>query len=413
MVTKMEREDIINAVKPEEHGRSSMLPPTPEEEDEVLSGVPESMKKPYMLRRPDIVALLAPCSTSPEPEVQQPEPDARIEPVEAVVRAYLAPLLEAMNAEDGTPTPAEEFQAALVAYLNAKTPEDEGGERRAEVTEEGVLEAYDAAEIDGAKLADAIVSQLLPELPEATEEGEPGEPTGNLAAASGEAVEAQLAAIFASLWSVYHDNPRKPDQYDIEKAVTIYRNDDATPEPAPTPPPEMPQVNLFDKSGALDLTIVEQVWLCFHETQRTSSAVRAQRVIDLRRMGESSMGLSRRKAVDQGEIYRKGDHRTMSRDRKVEDVAAVARADLTATKLRTIYNNELQQVEPYRKAKMLHAHTFKITNCMPEHGPTKEGNHPGILQNTVLVDTFRTYPYYEMRTQTGKLPMQTPEVLPG
>ena len=50
---------------------------------------------------------------------------------------------------------------------------------------------------------------------------------------------------------------------------------------------------------------------------------------------------------------------------------------------------------------------------MPEHGPTHEGNHPGILQNTVLVDTFRTYPYFEMRTQTGKLPMQTAEVLPG
>ena len=25
---------------------------------------------------------------------------------------------------------------------------------------------------------------------------------------------------------------------------------------------------------------------------------------------------------------------------------------------------------------------------------------------SVLVDTFRTYPYFEMRTQTGKLPMQ-------
>lgn len=300
-----------------------------------------------------------------------------------------------------------------MAYLNAKTPEDEGGERRGEVDAE-TLAAYDAVEIDGAKLARAVVSQLPPELAEPEEEGgEQGEPTGNLAAASGADAEAQLSAILSSLWSVYHDDPRKPDPYDIEKAVCIYRRDDASPEPEPPPAPEMPVANLFDKSGALDLSVVEQVWLCFHETQRTASAVRAQRVIDLRRMGESSMGLSRRKAVDQGEVFRKGDHRTMSRDRKVEDVAAVNRADRTATKLRTIYNNELQQVEPYRKAKMLHAHTFKITNCMPEHGPTHEGNHPGILQNTVLVDTFRTYPYFEMRTQTGKLPMQTPEVLPG
>ena len=146
MVTKLEREDIINAVKPEEHGRSSMLracpastasapcgpgrlasrashqrpphshpyatrrtvtrlaavaayaAPTPEEEDEVLAGVPEAMKKPYMLRRPDIVALLAPCASSPEPEVEEPVPDARIEPVESYLRAYLAPLLTALNA---------------------------------------------------------------------------------------------------------------------------------------------------------------------------------------------------------------------------------------------------------------------------------------------------------------------------
>ena len=161
---------------------------------------------------------------------------------------------------------------------------------------------------------------------------------------------------------------------------------------------------LFDKSGALDLSVVEQVWLCFHETQRTVAYIRKQRVAYLRRMGESSMGLSRRKAVDQGEIYNKGDHRTMSRDRKVEDVAAVNRAERTATKLRTIYGDELQQVEPYRKQKMLHAHTFKITNCMPEHGPTKEGNNPGILQNTILVDSFRTRAV--VRTQTGRLPMQ-------
>jgi hypothetical protein len=38
--------------------------------------------------------------------------------------------------EDGTPSPTEEFEAALMAYLNAKTPEDEGGERRGEVDAE-------------------------------------------------------------------------------------------------------------------------------------------------------------------------------------------------------------------------------------------------------------------------------------
>ena len=74
MVTKLEREDIINAVKPEEHGRSAMLPPTPEQENEVLAGVPESMKKPYRLRRPDIVAMLAPCATPPEVRTLCPLP---------------------------------------------------------------------------------------------------------------------------------------------------------------------------------------------------------------------------------------------------------------------------------------------------------------------------------------------------
>ena len=132
MVAKLEREDIINAVKPEDNGRSSMLraqppslrahwrcfplppraarsactgersrcvaAPTPEEENEVLAGVPEAMKKPYMLRRPDIVALLAPCASRPEPEIQEPVPDERIAPVENYLRAYLAPLLAALNA---------------------------------------------------------------------------------------------------------------------------------------------------------------------------------------------------------------------------------------------------------------------------------------------------------------------------
>ena len=246
-------------------------------------------------------------------------------------------------------------------FLDAKEPEGPG-ERRAELDEEA-LAAYDAAEIDGAKLSAAVVA-LLP-----MAEGE----EGGLAAESGADVEEQLSAIFAELWAAAGD---------IERAVGPYRRDDATPDPEPEPEPEPEPVSLFDKSGALDLSVVEQVWLCFHETQRTVAGVRAHRVRTLRKMGESSMGLSRRKAVDQGEVYNKGDHRMMSRDRKVEDIAAVTRVDRTSTKLRTIYNNELQQVEPYRKAKMLHAHTFKITNCMPENGPSKEGNHPGILQNT-------------------------------
>ena len=150
---------------------------------------------------------------------------------------------------------------------------------------------------------------------------------------------------------------------------------------------------------------------------------------------------------------------------QVEEVADVMRVNRTATKLRTVFTDEMSQVEPVRKQKMLHAHTcahppalsppspnmsayrspflfsnvagrplrltvaglcakphavlwlwvcvvyllihsFKITNCDPHHGPTHEGNHPGILQNTVLVDTFRTYPYFEMRTQTGRLPVR-------
>ena len=38
---------VLELPDPEEHGRSAMLPPTPEQENEVLAGVPESMKKPY------------------------------------------------------------------------------------------------------------------------------------------------------------------------------------------------------------------------------------------------------------------------------------------------------------------------------------------------------------------------------
>jgi hypothetical protein len=34
-------------------------------------------------------------------------------------------------------------------------------------------------------------------------------------------------------------------------------------------------------------------------------------------------------------------------------------------------------------------------------------------QNTILVDMFRTYPYFEMRTQTGRIPPQGAEALPG
>jgi hypothetical protein len=52
--------------------------------------------------------------------------------------------------------------------------------------------------------------------------------------------------------------------------------------------------------------------------------------------------------------------RAAVRNRQVEDVSAVARAARTANQLRTVYQEELKQVEPYRKAKMLHAHTFKV-----------------------------------------------------
>ena len=145
---------------------------------------------------------------------------------------------------------------------------------------------------------------------------------------------------------------------DISKAVSSYRRADATPEPETPPTTPQPPVNLFDKTGALDLSAVDSVWLCFHQTQQVVSLVRRARQMALRKMGESTMGLSRcarhcvtnratatvqlagvrvhrgsqllhcaalhctalhcrRRAVDQGEIFNKVDHRMMSRDRTV------------------------------------------------------------------------------------------------
>eukprot|EP01047_Picozoa_sp_COSAG01_P082766 COSAG01_NODE_17041_length_1183_cov_0.761993_2_plen_128_part_00 len=40
---------------------------------------------------------------------------------------------------------------------------------------------------------------------------------------------------------------------------------------------------------------------------------------------------------------------------QVEDIAEVRRANRTATKLRTVFSDQVSQVEPVRKQKMLHA----------------------------------------------------------
>jgi hypothetical protein len=157
MVSRIEREDIVASVMPVELGRSSMLPPTPEQENEVLAGVPEAMKKPYMLRRPHIVAMLAPCSTEPWTDPVEPDPDARISVVEQYVLACAAAVLDGVHkpvdeegadrrwpqapvGEDEEPPPAvepglpiDEFVAALTAQL---LPEGERPEGLDEVSEQ-------------------------------------------------------------------------------------------------------------------------------------------------------------------------------------------------------------------------------------------------------------------------------------
>lgn len=157
MVTKLEREDIIKSVAPVEHGRSSMLPPTPEEENEVLAGIPESIKKPYRLRVPHIVAMLANCSTEPWEEPVEPEPDARIAVVDAYVLAFGAavPPAEGAGNEEGAvgwltdlnapaaegeepaPGPAvEELVATIAAQLAPSTAEGQEAVRPPGLSEE-------------------------------------------------------------------------------------------------------------------------------------------------------------------------------------------------------------------------------------------------------------------------------------
>lgn len=133
MVTDLEREDIVTAVMPEKKGASSALPPTPEQVNEILAGIPEAMKKPYLLRRPHIVAMLAPCSTEPWVEPAEPDPDARIPIVQRVVLAAATPALAELNAmemvvpeeDGGEPTAPlgpslDEFLATFRAQLQVR-----------------------------------------------------------------------------------------------------------------------------------------------------------------------------------------------------------------------------------------------------------------------------------------------------
>lgn len=79
MMVALEREDLLSSCAPIEHGRSSTLPPTPEQENEVIKGLPESVKKPFKLSKPDIVTICAPCATYPDPEPTTPRLDPRCE----------------------------------------------------------------------------------------------------------------------------------------------------------------------------------------------------------------------------------------------------------------------------------------------------------------------------------------------
>ena len=115
MMTATEREDLLASCAPVEHGKSSTLPPTPEQENEVIKGLPEAVKKPYCLTRPDIVKLVAECSTHPEPEPKEPEPDPRMEVISRYAAPWLAQMLGALAG--GTETARAAAEEELVAYL--------------------------------------------------------------------------------------------------------------------------------------------------------------------------------------------------------------------------------------------------------------------------------------------------------
>ena len=55
-----------------------------------------------------------------QPDPVDPIPDERMGPVEAYLRAWLQPMLAALNAEGGEASPAEEFSTAMAECVDKK-----------------------------------------------------------------------------------------------------------------------------------------------------------------------------------------------------------------------------------------------------------------------------------------------------
>ncbi len=53
-----------------------------------------------------------------QPDPVDPIPDERMGPVEAYLRAWLQPMLAALNAEGGEASPAEEFSTAMAECVD-------------------------------------------------------------------------------------------------------------------------------------------------------------------------------------------------------------------------------------------------------------------------------------------------------
>ena len=78
MMKQVEREDCILSVQAAEdaRGRNSRPPPTPKQEDEVLRGIPEDIRAPWILSQQQIVKLLKKCAGASKPA--RPSPPRRL-----------------------------------------------------------------------------------------------------------------------------------------------------------------------------------------------------------------------------------------------------------------------------------------------------------------------------------------------
>eukprot|EP01052_Picozoa_sp_SAG31_P053287 SAG31_NODE_13584_length_859_cov_1.150000_1_plen_181_part_01 len=114
MMNAVEREDLLACCAPI-----------------VIKGLPESVKKPYQLSKPDIVKICAPCATYPDPEPKTPRLDPRVAQINAFLLPELSKTLAALASGEEVDqvsatevlgawmTPPEDTEAASTEGLNA------------------------------------------------------------------------------------------------------------------------------------------------------------------------------------------------------------------------------------------------------------------------------------------------------